>query len=87
MTTNGRIGYSIDLIVGKRIKKFRLDKGLTLTDLAVKLGVTYQQVQKYERGTNRISAGKLFIVTRALGCELDNLYRGAAAVARREGLI
>lgn len=87
MTTNSKTGSTIDLIVAKRLKKARCDIGLTQTDLAKKLGVTFQQVQKYENGKNRISAGKLFIAAHALGCGLDSLYYGAAAAARREGTI
>ncbi len=87
MKTNGRTGSTIDLIVARRLKKVRLENGLTQTDLANKLGVTFQQVQKYENGKNRISAGKLFIAAHILGCGLGDLYYGAAAAARREGLI
>ena len=50
---------SIDRIVGRNIRIYRLQKGLTQTDLADELGLTFQQVQKYEKGTNRVGSGRL----------------------------
>ena len=48
-----------DIEVGRRVRAFRLQKGLSQEKLADQLGVTFQQVQKYEKGTNRIAAGRL----------------------------
>jgi DNA-binding XRE family transcriptional regulator len=45
---------SIDRIVGRNIRIYRLQKGLTQTELADELGLTFQQIQKYEKGTNRV---------------------------------
>ena len=56
-----------DTDVGNRIRAFRRDAGLTPTDLAVASGVTFQQVQKYERGTNRVAASRLALIATALG--------------------
>lgn len=57
--------HPIDLAVGMRIRMRREDRGLTQQDLARAIGVTFQQVQKYERGTNRVSASRLLqIATR-----------------------
>lgn len=57
--------HPIDLAVGMRIRMRREDRGLTQQDLAQAIGVTFQQVQKYERGTNRVSASRLLqIATR-----------------------
>lgn len=50
----------VDKYVGSRISEKRLGLGLTQSDLAQALGVTFQQVQKYEKGSNRISASKLW---------------------------
>lgn len=52
--------------VGRRVKSRRLEKGLSQTELADKIGVTFQQVQKYEKGTNRIGAGRLQRISEAL---------------------
>jgi len=48
-----------DRDVGRRVKLRRLELGLSQTDLADALGLTFQQVQKYEKGANRIGAGRL----------------------------
>lgn len=50
--------------------------------LAEKLGITFQQVQKYERGANRISAGRLFELARALKTTIPYFYEGAEAVTK-----
>ena len=57
---------AIDVHVGARLRKARQVKRMSQTLLGDRLGVTFQQVQKYERGTNRISAGKLALAARAL---------------------
>ncbi len=56
----------IDVHVGARVYLRRNLLGLTLETLAKAVGVTYQQLQKYERGVNRISASRLFNLSRAL---------------------
>jgi transcriptional regulator with XRE-family HTH domain len=68
---------SIDKIVGRNIRIYRLQIGLSQTDLADKLGVTFQQVQKYENGTNRVSAGKLFTVASIMSVPITALFRGS----------
>lgn len=57
----------IDQAVGGRLRYFRLQAGLSQQQLAEKLDLTYQQVQKYERGFNRISASKLVRAAEVLG--------------------
>jgi len=64
--TGEGIGNPIDLHVGRRIKVRRLLRGLTQEDLARLVGLSFQQVQKYERGANRVSAGRLFELSKAL---------------------
>ncbi len=56
----------IDRHVGARIRERRIMLGLTQQQLADLIGVTYQQAHKYERGINRVSAGRLFEVARVL---------------------
>src|SRR5215813_14389623 len=46
-----------DIEVGRRVRALRMERGMSQTDLGGELGLTFQQVQKYEKGTNRISAG------------------------------
>jgi len=66
--------HDIDKIIGERLHAARLDRRLTQATLAEYLGVTYQQLQKYERGTNRLSAARLYRVA-AYFCEpLHNFF-------------
>src|SRR5882762_8511128 len=60
----GRSTAAIDDHVGKRIRERRVMLGLTQQQLAELIGVTYQQAHKYERGINRVSAGRLFELAR-----------------------
>src|SRR5216683_598599 len=55
-----------DTEVGRRVRTQRLTKGLSHTELGTKIGVTFQQVQKYENGGNRIGAGRLSRIAEAL---------------------
>ena len=56
-----------DIHIGKRLKMQRLARGLSQTDVASRLGITFQQIQKYERGTNRVGAGRLQEMANLLG--------------------
>ena len=69
-----------DHLVGRNIRIQRMAKGLSQTDLAEKLGVTFQQVQKYERGTNRIGAGRLVRIAATLDVSLLVLFEGVDGV-------
>ena len=57
----------VDIYVGSRIRARRIFLGITQLDLAARLGLTFQQIQKYENGTNRISASRLKAMADALG--------------------
>jgi len=57
---------SHDIDVGMRIRARRMAKGMSQTELGAMLGVTFQQVQKYEKGINRVGAGRLVRVAEAL---------------------
>lgn len=54
----------IDVKVGGRLRMLRLAKGMSQTDLGAEIGVAYQQVQKYEKGTNRIAISRLVEIAR-----------------------
>jgi transcriptional regulator with XRE-family HTH domain len=58
---------SLDVEVGQRVQAFRLQKGLSQQKLADQLGITFQQVQKYENGADRIGAGRLQAIAAILG--------------------
>ncbi|WP_288005974.1 helix-turn-helix domain-containing protein [Acidiphilium sp.] len=64
----------IDVYVGGRIRQLRLLRCLSQTDLAEMLGITFPQVQKYERGINRVSASRLYEISRALGASIDYFF-------------
>lgn len=57
---------AVDALVGQRVRGRRVELAISQTQLAQAIGVTFQQVQKYERGTNRISASKLWLIGRFL---------------------
>jgi transcriptional regulator with XRE-family HTH domain len=65
-----------DAYVGGRVLARRLAVGLSQSDLANRSGVTFQQIQKYERGTNRISASRLQEFSRALQVPVGFFFEG-----------
>ena len=71
----------IDAHVGRQIRLRRLLVGMTQDRLAELLGLTFQQVQKYEKGINRIGAGRLFELAEILGVPVTFFYDGIAAKA------
>jgi len=72
----GRSIAAIDDHVGGRIRERRLMLGLTQQQLAEMIGVTYQQAHKYERGINRVSAGRLFEIAHALSAPITYFFEG-----------
>lgn len=65
-----RATTSVDRFIGARIRARRLELGMSQEVLADKVGVTFQQVQKYEKGVNRVSASKLDAIATALKVQL-----------------
>jgi transcriptional regulator with XRE-family HTH domain len=68
---------SIDRHVGSRVRMRRMLIGMSQEKLGQTLGVTFQQVQKYEKGTNRIGASRLQHIANVLGVSVDFLFEGA----------
>lgn len=66
---------TMDKNVGKRIRIRRIEKGLTQQHLANSIGLSYQQIQKYETGSNRVSAGRLFFIAKILEAPLSYFYQ------------
>lgn len=62
--------------IGGKLRELRLAKGLTQKMLAAKIDVSFQQLQKYEIGSNRITADKLFILAKELGVSVDSFGGG-----------
>ena len=67
---------AIDIEIGKRIRQARVAAGLTQTELGARLGISFQQVQKYEKGRNRIGGGRLYKIARALGVKITYFFDG-----------
>jgi transcriptional regulator with XRE-family HTH domain len=75
MTMRGQID-PIDVRVGGRMRDRRREIGLSQEKLGAAIGVTFQQVQKYENARNRLSASALFRVAKALGVEVAFFFEG-----------
>jgi transcriptional regulator with XRE-family HTH domain len=69
----------LDAMVGVRIRMFRLDRGMSQTILAERIGVTFQQVQKYERGADRVGASRLSQIASVLGVSVGELFEASSA--------
>jgi transcriptional regulator with XRE-family HTH domain len=77
MTTPDPKDFSrIDALVGARVRLLRERRKMSQTALGQQIGVSFQQVQKYERGANRISASSLFQIARALGVMPSDFFEG-----------
>lgn len=74
----------IDLYLGKRLRIARITKNLSQHDLAKKVGITFQQIQKYEKGLNRISASRLYKFVKILGVTLDFFFDGIDSIMNQE---
>jgi transcriptional regulator with XRE-family HTH domain len=72
----------VDLLVGARIRLLRKRRKMSQTELGKAIGVTFQQIQKYENGKNRVGAGRLHLVASALNVPIAELFDGAAESGR-----
>lgn len=75
----------IDRQVGSRVRMRRMMIGMSQEKLGAALGLTFQQVQKYEKGTNRISASRLQQIAGVLEVTIDFLYGGSGSVESSPG--
>src|SRR5918995_4746038 len=66
----------VDRYIGARIRARRIMLGLTQQQMAELIGITYQQAHKYEKGLNRVAAGRLFTIAQALGVEVSHFFGG-----------
>jgi transcriptional regulator with XRE-family HTH domain len=69
----------LDVHVGRRLRARRLILGVTQEELAEHLGLTFQQIQKYENGTNRISASRLYLLAKVFDCAMDYFFEDLPA--------
>ena len=72
----GKLAKRVDAHVGERIRDRRTTLGLTQEHLANALNISYQQVQKYETGANRVSAGRLYEMARILDTDVSFFFNG-----------
>jgi transcriptional regulator with XRE-family HTH domain len=66
----------VDKFIGNKIYLLRLAHGMSRQQLAAVIGVTHQQLQKYEKGSNRISVGRLALIAKALDSTIESFYDG-----------
>ena len=83
--TSQKTPHPIDKHVGSRIRMRRALLGMTQQRLADLLSLTFQQVQKYEKGTNRVSASRLQQIATLLGVEVGFFYEGASLSPGKTG--
>lgn len=82
---NTKAPSQIDVFVGSRVRMRRLMAGLSQEKLADGLGITFQQVQKYEKGTNRIGASRLQAIADILGVPPSFFFQEGDDAAARNG--
>ncbi len=68
--------HQTDIHVGRKLREARIAKGLTQTELGKALGVSFQQVQKYEKGTNRIGSSRLWDICVFLSLSVSYFFEG-----------
>ena len=76
--------HAVDKYVGSRVRGRRMVLGISQTELGQALGVSFQQVQKYEKGSNRISASKLLAISHMLERPVSYFFDGADEVGGRK---
>ena len=74
---------SVDVELGARLRAFRKSLRVNQTKLGATVGLTFQQIQKYERGDNRISAATLFEFAHALGVDINQFFVGLKPKTRK----
>lgn len=76
--------HPVDVHVGQRIRHHRWMMSMTQQDLAEKVGIKFQQIQKYETGANRVSASRLWDIAEALGVKISCFFEGINDDAQAE---
>ncbi len=73
----------IDVQIGERVRLFRIAAGFKQKDLAAELGVSYQQIQKYEAGKDKVSIEKLVEISEILNVSIDSFFRDISKMDTR----
>ena len=74
----------IDRLVGQNIRVFRLSKGMTQTALGNALDITFQQIQKYENGSNRVGSGRLAQIAKTLDVPVARFFHNRTTETERD---
>ena len=74
MTTEKKIPHPVDVYVGSRVRLQRITLGISQDKLGKALNLTFQQIQKYERGANRIGASRIYQLSTILGVPVQFFY-------------
>jgi transcriptional regulator with XRE-family HTH domain len=80
MTIMKKLPSAVDRHIGARVRARRIEVGLSQEKLGGALGITFQQIQKYEKGTNRMGASRLQLAATMLGVPVGYFYEGAPGV-------
>ena len=70
------MGNPVDVHLGAKLKELRLGQGMTQTDLASQVHLSFQQIQKYESGENRMSGSKLYLLASIFGVQVQYFFAG-----------
>ncbi len=76
---------AVDVSVGERVRYFRLMRGFSQEQIAQQLDISFQQIQKYEKGINRLSASRLYTLSKVLGVSISDFYPERRMEESREG--
>jgi transcriptional regulator with XRE-family HTH domain len=85
--TSPRSPSTVDVAVGRNVRSWRIARGLSQTQLGSRLGVSYQQVQKYETGGGRIATGRLVKIAAVLGVPISALFEGTGRADPSQSLL
>jgi transcriptional regulator with XRE-family HTH domain len=85
MPSSMRSATNEDKVIGQKIRARRLAEGMSQQTLGEKLGVSFQQVQKYEKGTNRVSYSRLMQIAKALGESVTFFFVDPNPVTSKKG--
>ncbi len=66
--------HPVDINIGQKIRELRLARGMSQENLGNKIGITFQQVQKYEKGVNRILASRLYDLAKVLAVDIVHFF-------------
>jgi transcriptional regulator with XRE-family HTH domain len=79
----GRNVTAVDAIIAKRLRARRQEMGLSQQGLSTLVGITFQQIQKYENAINRIAASRLFAISKALDTPMSYFFEPMPKAAKR----